>query len=335
MKGAGGSSGGFGGARRELHPQRGKEDLLLRAMRIGVRLGGLALGVVGLSAVGAGSAAVRSVASAAPCDWHLQHRVKRNEFTTGLAVAGPRDVWVGVANSSRDWLMHWDGSRWSRFRIPQPFGGATALRAASPHEVWTVDYGGGAARWRDGRVDVVPTPLSDYRSQLWALSSDAAADVWASGWRISDDAGHPLVEHWNGKRWTVSFTENAYGGVTDVLALSPRDVWGVGWHRFSPRGDPNLERPLVIHWNGRRWRACPRPVPRVPLGVPRLGLGGGRATRRAWRAVGRRTVTEAARELAPRLRALGRKPLGKRPRPEGRERPVFSSGDQRSHRAFG
>ena len=47
------------------------------------------------------------------------------------------------------------------------------------------------------------------------------------------------------------------GGIADVLALSPRDVWAVGWLRIS-NGLP-AARALVLHWDGRRWQDVPLP----------------------------------------------------------------------------
>ena len=66
-------------------------------------------------------------------------------------------------------------------------------------------------------------------------------------------AGTPLIEHWNGARWSVSPGPNISGVLTDVAATSRRDAWAVG---FVPRS----EEPLVLHWNGQRWTQVKLPT---------------------------------------------------------------------------
>jgi hypothetical protein len=150
-------------------------------------------------------------------------------------------------------LEHWDGSHWSRYRVRSTrFGGVIDdVEASSQDEVWAVGPDGAAARFRNGRIELIPTPLRE--SRLSALSSTAPDDVWATGMRTPDQKGHPLIEHWDGRRWTVSFTEDAFGGISDVLALSRQDVWAAGWQRVSPVGSTPQD-PLLMHWDGQHWR---------------------------------------------------------------------------------
>jgi hypothetical protein len=212
---------------------------------------GLAIGVV---SVGWGAGL-----NAPTCRWRVEQHV--NEAYV-LAVVRPRDVWLGLGGPSTVSLEHWDGSGWRRFRIPSTkFGGIVdAVEASSAGEIWVVGPNGAAARWVKSRVEIVPTPLED-SSRLWDLSSTAPDDVWAAGIRIENAyAGHPLIEHWDGHQWKVSFTDDAFGGVSDVLALSPQDVWAVGWRRpLDPFGSALPQRPLLMHWDGRRWHRVQAP----------------------------------------------------------------------------
>lgn len=66
-------------------------------------------------------------------------------------------------------------------------------------------------------------------------------------------AGTPLIEHWNGVRWSVSPTPSISGVLTDVAATSRRDAWAVG---FVPRS----EKPLILHWNGQHWTQVKLPA---------------------------------------------------------------------------
>jgi hypothetical protein len=165
-------------------------------------------------------------------------------------VIGPQSVWVGLEGPGTVSLEHWDGRSWSRFPVPSASGVIDDVEASSPDEVWVVGPEGAAARWRNGRIELVPTPLQE--SRLWALSSAAPDDVWAAGMRTPDQKGHPLIEHWDGRRWSVSFTEAAFGGISDVLALSRQDVWAAGWQRVSPASSAPQD-PLLLHWDGRHW----------------------------------------------------------------------------------
>jgi hypothetical protein len=179
--------------------------------------------------------------------------MQRLQEASGLAVVGSQSVWVGVSRFP-DSLEHWDGSRWSRFVVPasQFNGFIDTVGVSGRHDVWAVGSGGDAVRWRDGRLAPVQTALPDH-STLWELASTATDDVWAAGERISRNyAGHPLIEHWDGRRWTVSFTEQAFGPMNDVIAFSRRNVWAIGWDRMK-RGTHVPFRPFVLHWDGKRW----------------------------------------------------------------------------------
>jgi len=99
-----------------------------------------------------------------------------------------------------------------------------------------------------------------------AVAAVSTRDIWAVGGVGDQDwgatKGQPLVEHWDGVRWTVVPSPNPGGGaLTGVAVVSSRDVWAVG----NSRGQP-----LIEHWDGVRWTIVPNPrspgAP-LPLGV--------------------------------------------------------------------
>lgn len=47
----------------------------------------------------------------------------------------------------------------------------------------------------------------------------------------------------------------ATGALGDVVALSPDNIWAVGWRDT----DRDLTLPLALHWDGTRWRDIPVP----------------------------------------------------------------------------
>jgi hypothetical protein len=91
----------------------------------------------------------------------------------------------------------------------------------------------------------------------------SARDGWAVGDIQPKASGltYPLIEHWDGVRWTLAPSPHVNngidGGLSGVTAVSTRDAWAVGGT-------------LIEHWDGRRWR-----VVQNPAAIPRPGLADG------------------------------------------------------------
>jgi len=92
-----------------------------------------------------------------------------------------------------------------------------------------------------------------------------ASDGWAVGSRASGgnripamDGGYtyrrgedrPLIEHWDGRTWSVTKTPRATGILGAVSASGPNDAWAVG-----------QESDLAMHWDGQAWRRVRPPFP--------------------------------------------------------------------------
>jgi len=97
-------------------------------------------------------------------------------------------------------------------------------------------------------------------------------DIWAVG---TTDVTDTLVEHWDGKSWSVVPSPNVAGNgvhsfLTGVYASRPSNVWAVG-ASFS-FSSPST---LIEHWDGSEWKIVSSP----PAGGGELeaiaGLGGG------------------------------------------------------------
>lgn len=213
------------------------------------------------------------------------------------AVSGDsaNDVWaVGQIKVGQDpatfknqpVIEHWDGRNWTVSPIPAlPQGDAylMGIAAVSSTSAWAVGY-----TWATGSSgSMVSTPLilrwdgfawklvaspalsSANGDQLDAVTAISANDVWAVGGSTG-----PLIEHWNGSRWTVaqngglSANPNEDGYLTSVSGDSPNDVWATG------SGLPDMSgggcgagNPLVMeHWNGQRWSVVNFPTPAPPTG---------------------------------------------------------------------
>ncbi|HEX4016270.1 MAG TPA: hypothetical protein VHX15_05980 [Frankiaceae bacterium] len=75
-------------------------------------------------------------------------------------------------------------------------------------------------------------------------------DVWAVGATFTDTGesrSRALVEHFNGRSWTVVALPGTAGtGLASVAAVSATDVWAVGGGR-------------TLHWDGRAWSVSADP----------------------------------------------------------------------------
>lgn len=182
---------------------------------------------------------------------------------------------VAVTSASDAWaiggtmIVHWDGSRWRE--IPNPVAGEDVLlrsvAATSAGDAWAVGFvrTGATAKntieqrtfiehW-DGRAwSQVPSPP---KGNLLSVAATSPHDAWAVGDSafLSPDLGHggpPLIEHWDGKSWTVTPSPKVAGGyLISVAAIAAGDAWAVGSTGSGA---------LIEHWEGRFWTQVTSPV---------------------------------------------------------------------------
>lgn len=163
-----------------------------------------------------------------------------SEFQNVAAVSG-HDVWA--MGDDRDWNMlgsypgngayvtdteHWDGTRWTRVPSPNvPFSGLQSAGVMSSGSF---------------------------------MSFPSQADGWfAGGYRSPGGLTSPLVEHWDGSRWTVTPTLSpatfgaAGGTVAGLAASSATDAW------IAVDTPSNGAAPRLEHWNGTSWQYASYP----------------------------------------------------------------------------
>lgn len=123
--------------------------------------------------------------------------------------------------------------------------------------------------WDGRQWTIVPTADDKDGARLTAIAMDSSNDGWAVGkypdW--AQPSKGPLVEHWDGTRWSVAAgLPRARGeqaseplSLFAVRAFSPTDVWVVG--RYSPveQGE-SVSRDVFEHWDGHAWAVVPWPV---------------------------------------------------------------------------
>jgi hypothetical protein len=119
---------------------------------------------------------------------------------------------------------------------------------------------------------VIPTPNPGGGSVsnifFTGVATAGPTDAWAVGIDELNGSRHPLVEHWNGRRWTamrVPEPPSRQSWFNGVFQFSPTNVWAVG-ESTDPLFDNQDQRTLVEHWDGTRWSIVPSPNPGVGFG---------------------------------------------------------------------
>jgi hypothetical protein len=82
---------------------------------------------------------------------------------------------------------------------------------------------------------------------LDGIAMTSNCDAWVVGsYTTAAHHSFPLIEHWNGARWSVPPMPNLGTGlITGAAAVSPGDAWAVG------RAD---DKAVIEHWNGNAWQ---------------------------------------------------------------------------------
>ena len=236
----------------------------------------LAFGITGTSRSRAALGDVCGWRAAAVEDPHAHLFDRFNSVTatasgTAWAVG---DYYTGREDGPNGALIEeWTGKRWRLVGRPLPNATGWSVSASDKDNAWALgdhrlEHWNGqdwhevaAARFRGGRV-------------LHAIATRGPRDAWVVGerWRGNGRIGQTLVEHWNGKRWSVVPTPNpsTQGGRYDailqaVTVRSASDAWAVGY--LLTGRNMLVSRTLIMHWNGRHWQIAPSPSVHVSNGV--------------------------------------------------------------------
>jgi hypothetical protein len=198
-----------------------------------------------------------------------------SELNAVSGVSGS-DLWaVGDYNlhfnsACKALVLHWNGTAWTRFTVPQPYYSClTGVSAVSAADVWAVGFdsrGTLILHWNGSRWSQVTSPNPGGQgATLSAVSAISATDAWAVGQSGSNGPGQTLTLHWNGSRW--SHVASPHPGPTSQLdgisMVSARDGWAAGMSIPNGRTDKNV----MLHWNGTSWTQVPAPSPKNYSGL--------------------------------------------------------------------
>jgi len=185
----------------------------------------------------------------------------------GVTAISPDDVWAVGLNDDGSLALHWNGSTWAPSLTP-PIGYFTGVASTSASDVWAV---GGtnwfspvqpfAEHWNGTSWTRVSTPNPPGGGYFNAVAATSPSNAWAVGLTGGGGPGisgpsTPLIEHWNGKRWTkqsLAPVPTGSGQLTGVTAISADNAWAVGSTGATD------QQTLIEHWNGFNWSQLPSP----------------------------------------------------------------------------
>jgi hypothetical protein len=175
-----------------------------------------------------------------------------------IAIISSTDMWavgqMGVLDGqqpTQPFAMHFDGTQWSIVTVPAPansfFNTLASVTAIASNDVWAVGSTTNntatvtlTEHWDGNTWKTMPSPNAGREgniqgeNQLLGVSAISTSDVWACGFFVDVPQGstlHFLVEHWNGKRWSLSATPATGTGFDSshaVLAFPTGDVFVAG-----------------------------------------------------------------------------------------------------------
>jgi hypothetical protein len=202
--------------------------------------------------------------------------------TAGVDAASNGDVWVvghvftGYPTDNLPLVLRWRGGSWDyvetvtlRPQTVYPFsargGLAYEVDALTGDDIWAVGQAQGfgvgattvpmAIHW-DGSswTDVDVPSVANRHHSLDGVVAISHDDVWAVGdYRNVAGAFHAVTYHWNGSAWSrvdSPIEHMGDGGLDDVAATGPNDVWAIGGADGAV---------VLMHWDGSQWSLAQPP----------------------------------------------------------------------------
>jgi len=171
-----------------------------------------------------------------------------------------------IDQRTRTLIERWDGTRWSLVSRLAPDGAKgsslVSTSCGSPTSCMAVGTAGFdttgrqtlAARWDGTRWSIVPTPVRKGAvvNRLNAVSCVAATNCFAVGVFTKRRPGGPLIEHWDGKSWSIVASPSVPdAGLGGISCLSATNCYAVGSTGADSTHRENAT--LIEHWNGTNW----------------------------------------------------------------------------------
>jgi hypothetical protein len=185
----------------------------------------------------------------------------------GITAVSPSDIWaVGDTEAETNFEMHWNGTAWGDLTSASfPTGGQETLHGAaalSSSNVWAVgSYAPTVSaelqtlivHWNGTAWSQVKSPDVDaYFNELYGVAAISSSNVWAVGLAYTTNglSFHTLIEHWNGKAWSIISSPNVMSGdeLDGITKSSSTSLWAAGTYDSTVKGNPGL-RTLTMDTN--------------------------------------------------------------------------------------
>lgn len=136
------------------------------------------------------------------------------------------------------------------------------------------NHAGWAAGTSYERGGSARTLLLRSRGDRWKVTGPRLEGHWFSGidahseddvWAVGGNNGRTFTMHFDGDRWSRVKSPNfnlKFHSLNGVAVENPNSVWAVGTRKV----DAEHRVPLVMHWNGTRWR-LQTDIPETKLGI--------------------------------------------------------------------
>lgn len=232
----------------------------------------LGVGVGVLLACVVGTMVFAGVASAR---WSVQPtpRLEQGDALSGIsctsstacvAVGGPDfGVFGGGVTRGQLFADRWDGRVWSLERLPTPAPTSSNLAGVScparntcfavgsaRNQVLVESWNG--THWSVQRAPIPKAAGSGLLSVSCPSSNDcfAVGEEGASGPFLPGEVGYPLVERWNGSRWSIQPTAEPYGSKLGVIFSGVSCTSSTACTAVGYDAVPAM---VAERWDGRRW----------------------------------------------------------------------------------
>jgi hypothetical protein len=215
----------------------------------------------------------KSVSLTSGNEWQVVPTPDLSSFDNDLSsvsAASPTDAWAVGAYyppSNPEVLstlgMHWEGKRWTAYPMPNVGPNENSLLGVSElgnGEAWAAGYFASAnyeqrtliEHFNGSAWEVLPSPNPGAQGNIfYGVSALDGSDVWAvGGQRDSSGIWHPLVEHYDGSKWSVVSVPDPGNDVLlyAISASSANDIYAVG-----QEGSSFPSQALLEHYNGKEW----------------------------------------------------------------------------------
>jgi hypothetical protein len=231
-----------------------------------------ALGAAMAGGALAANAAPVSAHKAAACDAGSGAGLPTSGALTSVVAFSACDVWAAGDQGTHSLVVHWNGRGWTLIRsgvVHWDSGGQqVTIGGTSDRDIWLVtpNAAGRAVveHWNGARFSQVhlPLPAGTKGEQLNTISAVSRTDAWVVGYyvpTVGTVTTATLVEHWNGRAWSVVPSANPWTPSQNVLAhqdllygvSAQRDgAWAVGNYAD---GMIDGQGTLTERWNGHAW----------------------------------------------------------------------------------